>query len=155
MNNKLNNRRLKLATRELLSRFDNLAHAASCCRVHQSHLSDYQNHDHSSFMPADVTVQLEWVVGESIVTDVQHNINTEGGVTGYDDLKDGIVDLSVAIGTVSDRIREAMHPDSQGGTVLTENEKRNITAAIEDLSRVASGLRRGTSGPQVVGDGAS
>jgi hypothetical protein len=118
-------RLLKLATRKLLGRFDNLEHAASHCRVKPTNLSQYQSFDHSAFMPIDVAMELERVVGEPVLTREMNMLHDKLGWPEQEfNVRDEALDVPVAVGELLAFVCEATADHSPGGRRLTENEKR-------------------------------
>ena len=118
-------RMLKLATRKLLERFGSLEKAALSQRVSATCLSHYQNFDNTSYMPIDVVLALEKVVGEPIVSRElidQHRLDAQVRPEG--DVLDEALDIPVAVGKLLAYVREATAQESALGRRLSETEKR-------------------------------
>lgn len=133
-------RLLKLATRKLLGRFKNLEDAAKHCRVKPTNLSQYQSFDHSAFMPVDVAMELERVVGEPVLTRELTALHDKMGWPESEfDVRDEALDVPVAVGELLAFICEATADHSPGGRRLTENEKRRY---FELRRKVSEELRQ-------------
>tara|TARA_R110000787_G_scaffold152035_1_gene265789 strand:- start:31140 stop:31637 length:498 start_codon:yes stop_codon:yes gene_type:complete len=128
-------RLLKLATRKLLGRFKNLEEAAGQCRVKPTNLSQYQSFDHSAFMPVDVAMELERVIGEPILTRELANLHEQRGWPEHMlDVRGEALDIPVAVGELLAFICEATAENSPGGRRLTENEKRRYFELRRNVS---------------------
>lgn len=141
MNNSLNEmefRLIKLATRKLLDKFDNLRAAADLCRVKPTNLSQYQSFEHATCMPVDVALTLERAAGEPILTQELSRIyETSGPKAAERNVRDEALDIPVAVGELLAFVCEATSDNSPGGERLTENEKRRY---FELRGRVAEEL---------------
>jgi len=141
MNNSLTDsefRLLKLATRKLLDKFDNLRAAAELCRVKPTNLSQYQSFEHVTCMPADVVLSLERAAGEPVLTQEMARIHEASGPHATQrDVRDEALDVPVAVGELLAFVCEATSEHSPGGERLTENEKRRY---FELRARVAEEL---------------
>jgi len=128
MNNSLNEmefRLLKLATRKLLDKFDNLRAAADLCRVKPTNLSQYQSFEHATCMPVDVVLTLERAAGEPVLSQEMTRIHETAGPHNTErNVRDEALDIPVAVGELLAFVCEATSSKSPGGERLTENEKR-------------------------------
>ena len=136
-------RLLKLATRKLLDGFGSLEKAAAHCRVKPSNLSQYQSFEHTAFMPVDVALALEAVIGEPILTrELARLHGLENCEADSGDVLDEALDVPVAVGELLAYVREAKSPDSPAGRKMSENEKRRyfelrrrVSDELQELDR--------------------
>lgn len=122
--NGMDGRHLKLATRKLLERFSSLEQAASHCRVKPTNLSQYQSFEHNAFMPVDVAMSLEREIGEPILSAEIARLHGVDWPSPDGSVRDEALDVPVAVGELLAFIQFATSPSSEGGKLLTENEKR-------------------------------
>lgn len=135
----MNRRKHAMLARLLLGEFDNLTEAASMCRVSVPMLSDYQNANGESFMPADVIADLELACGKPIYSRALFEARPETS-----EARDLVAEACEAAEGVSDLQRAIRLAASDG--VITPAERtrleRRHAEATADLREVGEVLAR-------------
>jgi hypothetical protein len=135
----MNRRRHAMLARLLLSECGTLAEAAGACRVSVPQLSDYQNPNGESFMPADVIADLEAYCGKPVYSRALFEARPETA-----EARNLVTEACEAAESASDLQREIRLAASDG--VITPAERtrleRRHAKATEELRDVVLVLAR-------------
>lgn len=132
--NKISHREHARLAGELIEACGGLEEAARACRVRRSSLSNYENPNEPSTMPADVMVDLERHCGRAIYSVALAELQKRRPITGC--LKELAFDLAQESMDVVAVVREAL-ADGR----LSNNDLDAIAAAERDAEQALERVR--------------